>query len=98
MVNININCIYNDQGAWCKNKAIKKSWWGIGARECIEFQRMLRGYGILEECQYREGYPKPPPPPLPKKKAETVEASMGDVIHARRTSPTKPGMYYYVSG
>jgi hypothetical protein len=59
---------------------------------------MLRGYGNLEECQYREGYPKPPPPPLPKKKAETVEASMGDVIHARRTPPTQPGMYYYVSG
>jgi hypothetical protein len=30
----NPNCIYNNQQAWCKNKNIKRSLWGLGARVC----------------------------------------------------------------
>ena len=26
---INVNCIYNDQGAWCTNEKIKRSLFGI---------------------------------------------------------------------
>jgi hypothetical protein len=32
-----INCVFNDCGAWCKNKYIKRSLFGIGARCCIEY-------------------------------------------------------------
>ena len=34
---VSINCIFNDQGAWCTNKNIKRSVFGIGARCCIEY-------------------------------------------------------------
>jgi len=32
---VKINCTYNDNGAWCKNKKVKRSMWGLGARCCI---------------------------------------------------------------
>jgi len=34
---VKINCTQNDRGAWCKDKRIKRSIWGIGARCCIEY-------------------------------------------------------------
>lgn len=33
---IKVNCKYNDDAAWCTNKNIKRSIFGIGARVCIE--------------------------------------------------------------
>jgi hypothetical protein len=30
----NPNCLYSNQQAWCKNKNIKRSLWGLGARVC----------------------------------------------------------------
>ena len=54
-----INCIYNDDFAWCNCKKVKKSLFGIGDRLCIE-----RHDG--EKCDYKKGIPKPtPPPPTP---------------------------------
>lgn len=41
-----INCKYNDQGAWCNNKNIKRSLFGIGARCCSEFND--------EKCDLKE--------------------------------------------
>lgn len=34
---IKVNCKYNDDGAWCINKEIKRSLFGIGTRCCSEF-------------------------------------------------------------
>lgn len=53
VVNVNINCIYNDRGAWCKNKKVKRCLFGIGARECIEYPCKAEG-----DCRYRKGYLK----------------------------------------
>jgi len=62
-MNIEVNCIYNDEGCWCKNRAIKRSLWGLGARMCIDAGR------LRATCEIREEYPKPasPPPPPPRK-------------------------------
>jgi hypothetical protein len=49
---VRINCVYNDQGAWCKNKKIKRSIFGIGARVCLDFEKE----GI---CNIREKYIRP---------------------------------------
>ena len=59
---INVNCKYNDKGAWCKNKNIKRSLFGIGTRVC-----KLYGEYFLSSCEYKEEYSKPPfgPPPHP---------------------------------
>ena len=51
---ININCIYNDQGAWCKNTEIPRSFFGLGARCCIEFDKN-------KKCNIKTEYCKPSP-------------------------------------
>ena len=57
-----VNCIYNDQGAWCNNENVKRILCGIGTRCCIEF-------GSFEKtCKYRKEYTKPPAPPPPPQK------------------------------
>lgn len=50
---VNINCIYNNDGAWCKNKNIKRSLFGIGARICIVYPYEK------EKCIYQEKFPFP---------------------------------------
>ena len=50
---INVNCIYTDKGAWCKNKKIKRSLFGFGARCCINYPYDNK------ECPYRIKYEKP---------------------------------------
>ena len=37
---IKVNCKYNDKGAWCTNKNIKRSLFGIGARCCSEYNNI----------------------------------------------------------
>ena len=55
-----VNCKYNDKGAWCTNKKIKRSLLGIGARCCIEFND--------KECDLKEiRTKKGKPPPRPRK-------------------------------
>ena len=44
---IKVNCIHNDQGAWCKHKEVKRSLWGLGARICPL-------HGELTTCQHQE--------------------------------------------
>lgn len=59
---IKINCIYNDRGAWCNNKKIKRSLLGLGARCCTEFPYSSSG------CKIKEEYPRPTlMPPVPPK-------------------------------
>ena len=67
----NINCKWNDQGAWCKNKNIKRNLFGIGARCCIE-------HGENAMCSFKDFRPKPrhsppPPPPTPNPKIRKNE-------------------------
>ena len=47
MIVVKINCTYNDQGAWCTDKRVKRSLWGFGARCCIE-------YCDNKTCDYKE--------------------------------------------
>ena len=62
---INVNCIYNDQVAWCTNEKIKRSLFGLGARCCKEFN----GESCDLVCKNKK--PKsPPPPPIPPKYRE----------------------------
>jgi hypothetical protein len=59
-IRININCIYNDSGAWCTNKNIKRSLCGIGARCCV-IHPFFTGH-----CEYQEKHLRPkcgPPAP-----------------------------------
>ena len=53
-----INCRWNDLGAWCKNKRIKRSLFGVGSRCCIE-------YDGIEICEFKEPFPIPKPSPPP---------------------------------
>jgi len=50
-MNRHINCKYNDQGAWCTNKQIKRSLFGLGARCCCEYDD--------KKCEYKVEYKKP---------------------------------------
>ena len=43
---IKVNCIHN--GAWCKNKNVSRSLFGLGARVCSQY------YG--KKCEYKEKY------------------------------------------
>jgi hypothetical protein len=62
---INVNCIWNDKDL-CKNKKIKRSLFGFGARLCIEY----RG---SERCELKQPYIKPKgPPPPPRLTHKTV--------------------------
>lgn len=51
-----VNCIHNDNGAWCTNKNIKRSLFGFGARICTEYPRPC------DSCPFQEKYPKGTPP------------------------------------
>ncbi len=62
-----INCKYNDRGAWCKNIAIKRSVFGLGARCCILFN-----YGKLKHCDLQVISPKPAAPPPPPKRTNSL--------------------------
>ena len=43
---IKINCKMNDNSAWCKDKRIKRSLFGLGARCCLEFENKTCPYVI----------------------------------------------------
>lgn len=55
-MNIKINCTYNVESAWCNNKNIKRSLFGIGTRCCKEFNG--------EVCTFKCEHKRPPPPPV----------------------------------
>lgn len=64
-----VNCKWNDQGAWCRNRKVKRSMFGIGARCCIE-------YNEDKSCKFKELFPKPenrPPPRIKKTLSESKE-------------------------
>lgn len=56
-----IDCVYNDSGAWCKNKLIKKSLCGIGTRVCLVFG------GKICLLQEKRVVPKPTISPMKKR-------------------------------
>jgi hypothetical protein len=55
----NINCIHNDR-AWCKEKRIKRSLWGLGARCCVEYQT----FGKKCKFKVKAFSPNTSPPPV----------------------------------
>lgn len=68
---IRINCVYNDNGAWCKNKNVKRSLFGLGSRCCINYP-----YENKKHCKFKKTYEKTPiklpPCPLKKEKYEKI--------------------------
>jgi len=56
---VNVNCKHNEKGAWCKNKSVKRSLFGIGARCCVKFG------SCSAHCDHVEEYIKPSSPPPP---------------------------------
>lgn len=56
---VKINCVDNKEGAYCKNKNIKRSLFGLGSRCCVEFHDD-------KECKFKVKNEKisPPPPPM----------------------------------
>jgi len=58
---IKINCVFNDRGAWCLHRAIKRSLFGLGARCCVN-------YPYLTGCKHQKPHLRPKcPPPAPQK-------------------------------
>ena len=57
---ININCKSYERGGWCKDKRIKRSLFGIGARCCV-----LLDDHFSSKCPHQKKYPRPPAPPAP---------------------------------
>jgi hypothetical protein len=53
-MNIKNPCIHSDNDAWCKNKNIKRSLFGIGARCCVVYTQINKS-----NCKYYEAMPKP---------------------------------------
>lgn len=64
---ININCIYNDSGAWCKNVTIKRSLFGLGARCCVLYPHNWNGVCSQQRKVSRPISPPPAPFPLGNK-------------------------------
>ena len=66
----NVNCQWNDKGYWCTNKKIRRSLWGIGARECQEYNT------FCHKCPECKPWPRPviPPPAPPKTRGIDLEA------------------------
>lgn len=65
---VRVNCKYNDNGLYCKNKKVKRSLFGIGERQC-----KLTRYSNYQfsGCEFQESYPRPSsPPPAPTKRKE----------------------------
>jgi hypothetical protein len=49
---LKIHCKYNNLGAWCKCGQVKRKWYHIGGKPCIE-------YGDNQvNCIYKEPYYK----------------------------------------
>lgn len=51
---INVNCIHADNpGGYCKNKKIKRSLFGFGARCCVKY------FNTNKHCEYHKKCPRP---------------------------------------
>ena len=60
-MNIKINCKHNDKGAWCTNKKVKRSLFGVGARCCSEHNNKKCE---LKELKTKRQAPAPPRPTI----------------------------------
>jgi hypothetical protein len=60
-IGIRINCVYNDRGAWCKNKKIKRKL-GFLARVCLEFPGEKGGCPYITPHERPDLVPTPRPP------------------------------------
>ena len=59
---IKVDCVYNDKGAWCNNKNVKRSLFGIGARVCVKYPPSKKS------CDFIKRHKRPILPPLPIQK------------------------------
>jgi hypothetical protein len=59
-MNVNINCIYNEKGAWCTNLNVKRAMFGFGARCCVIYPG-LDG----KKCRHKVEHKRPSAPPKP---------------------------------
>lgn len=63
-----IDCQWNDLYRYCLNDKVKRSWFGIGPRKCIEFANG-------NPCEFKESWPRSPnrPSPSPKPKINSAK-------------------------
>jgi len=74
-MNKNLNCKYNDKGAWCTHDSIPRSMFGLGARQCIEFNG-------CDKCEFKVKYNRPnTPPPPPKPPCRKVTGYWGVLLN-----------------
>jgi len=50
---IKIDCKFNNLGAWCKCKQVKRKWYEMGGRGCIEYPYQTN------KCVYKESTLRP---------------------------------------
>lgn len=56
---IKINCKFNDDGTFCTNKKIKRSFLGMGPRYCVEYPDKTTNCEF-KDCQIKSNnYPLP---------------------------------------
>ena len=48
-MNKRINCISNNKGAWCKDKRVSRSLFGLGARCCLVFEDKSCPYQVRQK-------------------------------------------------
>jgi len=61
-MHLKINCKWNVDGTWCKNKKVKRSLFGFGARVCSEYNNKP-----CWEKEQRKNPFSPPPAAQPRK-------------------------------
>ncbi len=74
-----IDCQWNNQSAWCTNKKVKRSLFGLGARCCIMFDSD-------KVCSFYKATPSPiAPPPCPQsnKKKELVAEEYINILEKK---------------
>ena len=55
-----VNCIHNNQGAWCTCTEVKRSLWGLGVRCCVMYPP-LNGAACANQRETKRPAMAPPP-------------------------------------
>ena len=56
-MHLRVNCKSNDEGAWCKDKRVKRPLFGLLGARCCKIYGKIHG-----KCEFQVEYPRPKPP------------------------------------